>query len=761
MSNPDPWIRSRAANLLRKAIQWSGAPTPDVSPFLLATLRDEDPGIRFILIDDLVKCDDETRRAAVAILLQRLRSPNPPDVFEATVALARFGPVAEPAVKILADRLQKGDLADRLGTLLLLGKLGPVAKPAVPAILRAMTASDAGKNKPDFRNQFWRPSPGWNPGNEGLLYGDADRTRTFESLREYGVWVLGRIDREAERQGIGLFIEMLGADTIEARRTALETLAKLGPKASSAIPALIKLAEGMEAAPSQPDDSNLAYLTFKTIHEVGNGDDPLLVDALVRMLKSKNGDQRARAVGALESLKPPPKGVVPALVDAMKDPHPVVRRIACDALGRYHGSEGETALQALLAAMGDRDFWVRINAGRSLASRGEAAAEAIPPIIRLLRTEDRNLRSQAAEILGKFGPSARVASAALLVALDDEKDHVRKSVEKALNAVSPIESKTADEALEALRQGDISRRLAAVCDLVRPGSTARQEIPPKALVEALRMALGDPAPDVRATAAAALGRLGRQAEEAAPALLAAMKEETPEVRILSATSLGRVAPGDEKAIETLGLALTGDPDVDVRNAAASGLGAMGPQAAAAAPVMIRALNDRDGTVRVHVIVALGRIGPADGSVATALKTIAEQDPSADFRIWAIRALGLIGGKSNIVVPTLLKRLDDANGDIRNAAAYQLGKIRPTGEVLPALLGLLNEGNRQAQPWRPARWVCSQARVATEAPPVAHPGRFRDEDDEVQGGRLPSSLMELRKAAALRRKAGTRYRVAPS
>jgi HEAT repeat protein len=120
-----------------------------------------------------------------------------------------------------------------------------------------------------------------------------------------------------------------------------------------------------------------------------------------------------------------------------------------------------------------------------------------------------------------------------------------------------------------------------------------------------------------------------------------MKDERAEVRVLSATALGRVAPGDEKAIETLGLALTGDPDVDVRSAAASGLGWMGPKAAAAAPVLIRALNDRDGTVRVHVIMALGRIGPADGSIATVLKTIAEQDPSADFRIWAIRALRLI------------------------------------------------------------------------------------------------------------------------
>ena len=33
ISNPDPWIRLQAAKLLRKAIQWSGAPTPDVSRF--------------------------------------------------------------------------------------------------------------------------------------------------------------------------------------------------------------------------------------------------------------------------------------------------------------------------------------------------------------------------------------------------------------------------------------------------------------------------------------------------------------------------------------------------------------------------------------------------------------------------------------------------------------------------------------------------------------------------------------------------------
>ena len=389
--------------------------------------------------------------------------------------------------------------------------------------------------------------------------------------------VLGGIDREAERQGVGVLVEMLGADTIEVRQTALETLVKLGPKASSAIPALLRLAEGLNAAPSDPDYSNFADLTFRTIHEVGNGDDPQLVEALLRMLESDRGDQRAGAAMALASLKPPPKRAFPALVVALKDQNPVVRRNAAGALGGHLGSEGETALHALLSAMDDSDSWVRLDAGRSLAGLGEAAAGAIPPIIRLVRTEDRNLRHQAVMVLHKFGPSARIATGALLVALDEEKDYARKSAEEALNAVSPIESRTADEALQAIRQGDVARRVAAVCDLVRPGSTAQQTMDSKTRVEAIRTALGDPAAIVRATAAAAMGRLGREAEEATPALLASMKDEMPEVRVLSATALSRVAPGDEEAIETLGLALAGDPDVDVRNAAASGPGRDGSE----------------------------------------------------------------------------------------------------------------------------------------------------------------------------------------
>ena len=85
-----------------------------------------------------------------------------------------------------------------------------------------------------------------------------------------------------------------------------------------------------------------------------------------------NGRERWRPWGLTRR-----RSGVPALVAAMKDPHPVARRYACDALAAI-SDQGEAALQPLLAAMGDPDLWVRNDAGRSLASHGEAAAEAVP-----------------------------------------------------------------------------------------------------------------------------------------------------------------------------------------------------------------------------------------------------------------------------------------------------------------------------------------------------------------------------------------------
>ncbi len=740
LTNPDPWIRQRAATLLHDAIQWSGGPTPDLSPLLLATLHDKEPGIRLIVVDDLARLDDETRRRAVAILLQRLRSSEPPDRLEATVGLARFGSIAEPAVKILANPLESSNLADRLGSLYLLGRLGPTAKPAVPAILRVLTARDAGKNDPDFIKRFWRQS-----GDGTSLITNEDWQKARKNLGDFALDVLEKIGPEAEQQGVVVFQKMLEADSPADRQRALESLTKLGPKAAVALPTLIALAEGRGPGPADRSIPDSAI--FNAIQQIGRGDDLPLVEALIRLLKANEVDRRWQAASTLGHLKPPPRKAVPALIEALNDPQSIVRGNAARALGGFDGSEKTAASRALQDALRDQDFWVRGSAGHSLASYGEdAAKEAVPVIIRLLRTEDRNLRREAAEILGEFGPSAQVATAALLVALDDEIEYVRKAAERALKVVSPIQLETTDEAFDGLHNRDVSIRRAAVCDLVRPELAAQLDLDPNVLTEALRKILRDPAPNVRATAAAALARLGRKADAAIPALLTAIHDEMPGPRVLAATALGKVAPGHREAIAALSIALAEDPNVNVRNAAAAALGSMGPKAESAAPVMIRALNDLDGSVKVHVIVALGRVGPAaDESILLALKTLAEHDPSINFRVWAIRALGLIGIRSDLVVPTLLTQLVDPVENIRNAAGHQLGLIRPTEKVLPRLLAVLDHGSRPAR----LQAVSALGMLGPEVAPEALPALLRvlREDDEAMRRGAMTSLMEFGPAAA--------------
>ena len=81
---------------------------------------------------------------------------------------------------------------------------------------------------------------------------------------------------------------MLRADTIEVRRTALESLAKFGPKASSAIPALINLVEGMKAVPARVRRRRIwSSRSSKRSRKSAKATTPLLVEALVRMLKPK------------------------------------------------------------------------------------------------------------------------------------------------------------------------------------------------------------------------------------------------------------------------------------------------------------------------------------------------------------------------------------------------------------------------------------------------------------------------------------------
>ncbi len=97
-----------------------------------------------------------------------------------------------------------------------------------------------------------------------------------------------------------------------------------------------------------------------------------------------------------------------------------------------------------------------------------------------------------------------------------------------------------------------------------------------------------PDADDRRIAAETLGKIGLEAKEAVPTLIAAFKDHIPEVRHAAGVALTLIGPTAAPALIT---ALK-DQDSEVRSSAAFGLTWIGPEAKEAAPALIDALKDR-------------------------------------------------------------------------------------------------------------------------------------------------------------------------
>jgi vesicle coat complex subunit len=147
------------------------------------------------------------------------------------------------------------------------------------------------------------------------------------------------------------------------------------------------------------------------------------------------------------------------------------------------------------------------------------------------------------------------------------------------------------------------------------GCGAAKEEPVQVRVPALIKALSDPDAGARGRAAAELGRIGPEANEAVPALIKALGETNADVRASAAEALGEIGPQKEEVVPAL-IAALDDPESFVRASAAWALGNIGPEAGPAAPELKRLTEkDPDESVRRDAREALEKIAngePAEG-----------------------------------------------------------------------------------------------------------------------------------------------------
>ncbi len=425
---------------------------------------------------------------------------------------------------------------------------------------------------------------------------------------------------------------------------------------------------------------------------LGNLGDKRAVKALVAILLNKGGRTRSAAARALKKLdwKPTNPDERVAMLIASSKWYDLIK------LG------DKRAVEPLIGLLGDRSFQERQGITRALGGLGDK--RAVKPVIAMLKDKNWGTRCRAAEALGKLGDKRAVEP--LIAAIKDEDEQVRTAAAMSLgqlggkDAIRPLITalndkdararKAAGEALKGLKpkfdnDEDRAKFLAVTgqCDkAVKLG---------KVSFKPLLAALESPDDKTRASAAAALGKLGDK--RAVMPLLKLLGDREAKVSNASVKSLGKLR--DKRAIPPL-MELLKDKDWFMRCAAANALGKLGDKRAVGP--LADALKDTDPRVRLAAVEALG--GLKDKKAVTALITaLSIENDRVQNRAW--KALIDLGPLS--VEPLAVKLVDkDAPVTLRLQAVDILRRLkwRPVTErqkVCNSVFGDPFLGRRQPGP----------------------------------------------------------------
>lgn len=283
-------------------------------------------------------------------------------------------------------------------------------------------------------------------------------------------------------------------ESVEVRLHAGKALARLGPEAKSALPALLDSLK--------EKDESLRRQAMTAIAAVGP--EAKDVPVLAKALKDPNLGIRKAAADALASLGGDAKAALPELLAQLKKGDKDARLQSLRVLQAVGGSKEATA--ALIVALKDADAEVSAAAAKALLKAGEDKV-ALNHYLGGLKAKDSAQRKAAATALAALGADARPALAELVKAVDDEQtrgpaldalvkigqDAAQPMVEKMLKAKSAAVRLALIEALPRIRYDSADIRQAVLNNLVNvvrhdPAPSNRQA----ALTAAKRLQSGLP-----------------------------------------------------------------------------------------------------------------------------------------------------------------------------------------------------------------------------------------------------------------------------
>ncbi|HEV3260540.1 MAG TPA: HEAT repeat domain-containing protein [Gemmataceae bacterium] len=278
----------------------------------------------------------------------------------------------------------------------------------------------------------------------------------------------------------------------------------------------------------------------------------------------------------------------------------------------------------------------RARAAQVLSRIGPDAGEAVPALAEALGDSHNGVARAAAVALGNMGPTARAAVPALRAALASPNDLLSVAAAVALWKIDGRAEDVMPVLTACIADRSSPARENAAGALIALGPKAQAAVP------TLIAMLGDAGDKGRWRALAVLAAVGPRARAAVPAVTEMLDDEQPLVRVSAADALWRLSGRPDPAVRVLADALhvpTGQGIV-VRLMAAHVLAAMGRQAKAAVPALLRAWEEHDLTMDKALVYGTGNIPSMEfasrarmyedtrAAIAHALQTI---DPEAAAR----------------------------------------------------------------------------------------------------------------------------------
>jgi HEAT repeat protein len=520
--------------------------------------------------------------------------------------------------------------------------------------------------------------------------------------RESLTFALGQMELLA-KDAVPAIIGVLKDEDPRVRRAALKALGRIGVATEAAVPIIRELLED--------EDVYIAKIGAPTALFQMTGDAGVLVP-VIDLLVDDDDDLRFGARYALLAGK---ETTVPPLIAALKNHADknvrrnipgILERAGAVIVDRKVLGIRKGVVPALFEALKDDDAGVRHAVPYALNILGWVYPDVIPVYIEKLKDEDADTRCGAIAVLGiladsgKIGRRAQEIVPSVIGMLKDPAPRVRSASVRAVGELV-LMPKAMRLIVEALEDKSADVRLEAATVLAEMGKSAKDAAPalrgllsdadvriarvavPIALYRVaedasalgvIPRALADKQPGVRKYAARRLYRIGPAAKDCVPGLIAALRDTDPETREYAAQAVRGMGPAAKAAVPALAAALK-DKHRAVRVSAVRALWPLSPPAEQAAPALVEAFGDRSQEVPEIAISILRDMGVA--AVPALIEGLKHEDASVRKRVaWTLYGMG---PAAKAAVPALRAAAEDADKDVRDAAAKALKKIEAPAE----------------------------------------------------------------------------------